>query len=110
MMIGILIYSVITLIFLSSMQVTNSKGEQLYQVVIVTTNESMPSVFLKTWEKALKYFEDITKELDTKEWLRKVVEKNQVDDRLWATMIMNHKGYGSNYMCSIWVSPAYTFE
>lgn len=110
MMIGTLIYSVITLIFLSSMQVTNNKGEQLYEVVFATTNDIMPSVYLKTWEKALAYFEDITKELDTKEWFRKVVKKKQVDDRLWATMIMEHRGWGSAYMCSIWVSPAYAFE
>ena len=92
------------------MQVTNSKGEQLYEVVVATTNDIMPSVSLKTWKNALKYFEEMTTEMDTKDWLRKVVEKKQVDDRLWATMVMNHRGWGHNYMCSIWVSPAYTFE
>lgn len=84
------------------MKVTNNKGEQLYEIVVATSNDIMPSVYLKTWERALEYFENITKELDTKEWLRKVVKKEQVDDRLWATMVMQHRGLGlCLYMLSL---------
>lgn len=91
------------------MRVTNSKGEELYTVVVSNSNESMPMVSLMTYKGAMDYFNSFIKEANNDTWMIKLVEKKEVDDRHWATLVKNHKGWGGNFLSCIWVDPAYYF-
>ena len=91
------------------MRVTNSKGEGLYTVVVSNSNESMPMVSLMSYKTAMDYFESFIKELNNDTWMVKLVERKDVDDRHWATLVKNHKGWGGNFLSCIWIDPAYSF-
>lgn len=91
------------------MRVTNNKGEELYTIVVSNSNESMPIVCLKTYEAAMKYFDNFIKEVDNDSWKIKLVEKGAAGNRCWATLVKNHKGWGGNFLSCIWIDPAYTF-
>lgn len=78
-------------------------------VVVVNSNDIMPVTTLRPYEEAVKYFNNFIKEVNNESWMVKLVEKNQVGDRLWATTVKNHKGCGGNYLSCIWIDPAYDF-
>ena len=45
-------------------QIENRKEEKLYIFTISNTNSIKPYIYVNTWEKCLKKFEECTKELD----------------------------------------------
>lgn len=92
------------------MQITNKKGEKLYLVVRSKSNDISPYTGVKTWEKAMEDFNDFTEDVDNEAMFRKTVKKN-IDEghRAIASCIENRKGWGSDYMVYIEVSPLYDF-
>lgn len=50
-------------------QIENRKGEKLYIITILSTNDVMPHTIVNTWEECRNKFEMITKELDNKRHL-----------------------------------------
>lgn len=94
------------------MQLQNKKGEDLYLLVITESKEfNRPSIRVNTWEKVTKDFEDFIKEVDNESWLIKQVkvERNPEYHRMEATLLCNHKGWGSDFFRVITIESAYSF-
>lgn len=89
------------------MQLKNQKGEKLYLLTIVKTNEvTSPFTSLVTWEKAQERFANFTEEREDDSWSRKIVKLEESELRLHAIMITNHKGWGSDYFEIFDLQPA----
>lgn len=92
------------------MQLTNQKGEKLYLLTIVKTNEvTSPSAYLVTWDEGQKRFCKFTKEQEDDSWSKKIVKLEESELRLHAIMITNHKGWGSDYFEIFNLQPAYYY-
>jgi hypothetical protein len=92
------------------MQLTNQKGEKLYLLTIVKTNEvTSPFTSLVTWEKAQKRFANFTEEREDDSWSKKIVKLQKTESRLYAVMITNQKGWGSDYFEIFSLEPAYYY-
>jgi hypothetical protein len=92
------------------MQITNQKGEKLYLLTIVRTNEvTMPFTSLVTWDEAQRRFNNFTREREDDSWSKKIVKLQKTESRLYAVMITNQKGCGPDYfeICSL--QPAYYY-
>lgn len=46
-------------------QIKNRKGEDLYIITVVSTNNIQPNVIASTWEGCIKRLEQITQEADS---------------------------------------------
>lgn len=91
------------------MQVKNSKGENLYLVIVSQTNEAThPTAFLKTWEKAMQFIEEAAVEVDNDSWFKKVIKKeiNFEYHRAELQMVCNRKGWGFDYFKTVRVEYA----
>jgi hypothetical protein len=93
------------------MEVTNSKGEKLYQVIDTNSKEfNRPSVYLKTWEEAEEFFNKAIEERDTDTMLvQQITVTRDSQYRLEAQLRCNRKGWGFDYFRCIIVEPALTF-
>ena len=89
------------------MQLTNQEGEKLYLLTIVKTNElTVPFTSLVTWEEGQRRFCKFTKEQEDDSWSKKIVKLEESELRLYAIMITNHKGWGSDYFEIFNLQPA----
>lgn len=82
------------------MQLKNRKGEDLYILTITKSNDfSNPYIGIDTWEKVTKSFDDLIQEVDDDNWLVKQVKVSKSDEyhRWEATLLCNHKGWGSDF-------------
>lgn len=59
-------------------QIENRKGEKLYIITIVSTNDIMPHTIVNTWEECINKFEMITKELDNNSFFAQLIHKKLV--------------------------------
>lgn len=76
------------------MQLTNQKGEKLYLLTIVKSNEiTMPFTSLVTWDEGMKRFQTFTREQEDDNWSRKLIKWQKTELRLYASMITNQKGW-----------------
>lgn len=94
------------------MQLQNKKGEDLYLLVITESKEfNAPHIKINTWESVTKSFEDLIKEVDNENWLVKQVkvERNPEYHRMEATLLCNHRGWGSDFFRVITIEAAYLF-
>ena len=94
------------------MQLQNKKGEDLYLLVITESKEfNRPSIRVNTWEKVTKGFEDLIKEVNNEDWFIKQVkvERNPEYHTMEATLLCNHKGWGSDFFRVITIESAYSF-
>lgn len=94
------------------MQLQNKKGEDLYLLVITESKEfNRPSIRVNTWEKVMKGFEDLIKEVNNEDWLIKQVKVERYPEyhRMEATLLCNHKGWGSDFFRVITIESAYSF-
>ena len=92
------------------MQLNNQKGEKLYILTIVKTNEvTMPFTSLVTWDEGMKRFQTFTKEQEDDNWSKKVVKSQKSESRLYAVMITNQKGWGPDYFEVFSLQPAYYY-
>lgn len=93
------------------MQLNNQKGEKLYLLTIVKTNEiTMPFTSLVTWEEGMKRFQTFTREQEDDNWSKKVVKSQKSESRLYAVMITNQKGWGPDYFEIFSLQPAYYYR
>lgn len=92
------------------MQLTNQKGEKLYLLTIVKTNEvTSPSTYLTTWEEAQRRFYNFTQEREDDSFSKKIVKLKESESRLYAIMVTNQKGWGPDYFEIFSLQPAYYY-
>ena len=92
------------------MRITNQKGEKLYLLTIVKTNEiTLPSVYLVTWDEGKESFCNFTKEQEDDSCSKKIVKLQESESCLYAIMITNQKGWGPDYFEIFSLQPAYYY-
>lgn len=92
------------------MQLTNQKGEKLYLLTIVKTNEiTVPSTSIVTWEKGVKRFQTFTREQEDDFCSKKIVKLQKSEQRLYAIMITNRRGWTTDYFEIFSLQPAYYY-
>lgn len=91
-------------------QITNKKGEKLYILTSVSTNDIKPYIKVDTWEKCKEQLEHITIEQDGVSFFAQLIHK-EIDEEFntaEASMRCNRKGWGSDYFKYITIEPLYT--
>lgn len=91
-------------------QITNEKGEKLYILTDVSTNDIKPYIKVDTWTKCKEQLEYITTEQDSISFFAQLIHK-EVDEEFHeaeASMRCNRKGWGSDYFKYITIEPLYT--
>lgn len=92
------------------MQLTNQKGEKLYLLTIVKTNEvTIPFTSIVTWDEGMKRFQTFTREQEDDNWSKKVVKSQKYESRIYAVMITNQKGLGPDYFEVFSLQPAFYY-
>lgn len=61
-------------------QIRNKKGEKLYILTSVSTNDIVPFSVVDTWEKCLKKLGEATTELDTNSFFAQLIHK-EIDEK-----------------------------
>lgn len=91
-------------------QITNEKGEKLYILTAVSTNDIKPYIRVDTWEKCKNLFSRMITEQDDDRFFAQLIHK-EVDEEFHkaeASMRCNKKGWGSDYFKYITIEPLYT--
>lgn len=91
-------------------QIKNTKGEDLYIITVVSTNDIYPHVTVSTWEGCIKKLEQLTLEVDNDRFFAQLIHKeiNKDCHRAEASMRCNKKGLGSDYFKYITIESLYT--
>ena len=91
-------------------QIKNTKGEDLYIIIVVSTNDIQPHVTASTWEGCIKKLEQLTQEADNDRFFAQLIHKeiNKDCHRAEASMRCNKKGWGSDYFQYITIESLYT--
>ena len=91
-------------------QIKNTKGEDLYIITVVSTNNIQPLIITSTWEGCMKKLEQMTLETNHDRFLAQLIHKeiNKDCHRAEASMRCNKKGWGSDYFKYITIEPLYT--
>lgn len=92
------------------MYITNSKGEPLYILTAVSTNDIMPYITVNTWAKCKATLEQMTTEVNNDRFLVQLIHKsiNEEYHKAEASVRCNKKGWGSDYFKYITIEPLYT--
>lgn len=91
-------------------QITNKKGENLYILTSVSTNDIKPYIKVDTWAKCKERLESMTIEVIDDRFFAQLIHK-EVDDEFHtakASMRCNRKGWGSDFFKYITIEPLYT--
>ena len=90
--------------------IRNKKGERLYILTVVSTNDIKPDIRINTWEKCKEWFEDITTEVDNDRFFAQLIHKSidEESHNAEASMRCNRKGWGSDFFKYITIEPLYT--
>lgn len=91
-------------------QITNKKGENLYILTSVSTNDIKPYITVDTWEKCKEQLEYITTEKDDSRFFARLIHKevNEEFHKAEASMRCNKKGWGNDFFKYITIEPLYT--
>lgn len=91
-------------------QITNKKGEKLYILTAVSTNDIRPYVTVNTWAKCKEQLERMTTEIDNDIFFAQLIHKsiNEEYHSAEASVRCNRKGWGSDYFKYITIEPLYT--
>lgn len=91
-------------------QVKNTKGEDLYIITVVSTNNIQPHVTASTWEGCIKKLEQLTLEVDNDRFFAQLIHKeiNKDCHRAEASMRCNRKGWGPDFFRYITIDSLYT--
>lgn len=91
-------------------QITNKKGENLYILTSVSTNDIKPYITVDTWAKCKEQLEHITAEQDGVSFFAQLIHKeiNEEFHKAEASMRCNKKGWGSDFFKYITIEPLYT--
>lgn len=91
-------------------QITNKKGENLYILTSVSTNDIKPYIKVDTWTKCMEMLERMTIEENDDRSLVQLIHKeiNEKYNTANASMRCNRKGWGSDFFKYITIEPLYT--
>ena len=91
-------------------QIKNKKGEDLYILTSVSTNDIKPYIKIDTWTKCKEQLERITTEKDDVSFFDQLIHKefDKVFHKAEASMRCNRKGWGSDYFKYITIESLYT--
>ena len=91
-------------------QIKNTKGEDIYIIIVISTNDIQPLIIANTWEECIKKLEQLTLEVDNDRVFAQLIYKeiNKNCHRAKAFMRCNKKSCGSNYFQYITIEPLYT--
>ena len=91
-------------------QITNKKGENLYILTSVSTNEIKPYITVDTWAKCKETLESMTTEINDDRFFAQLVHKeiNEEFNKAEASMRCNRKGWGNDFFKYITIEPLYT--
>lgn len=91
-------------------QITNKKGENLYILTSVSTNDIKPYIKVDTWTKCREMLERMTIEGNDDRSLVQLIHKeiNEKFNTANASMRCNRKGWGSDFFKYITIEPLYT--
>lgn len=91
-------------------QITNKKGENLYILTSVSTNDIKPYITVNTWAKCKAILERMTTEVDNDTFFAQLIHKEVNDEfgKAEASVRCNKKGWGSDYFQYITIEPLYT--
>jgi len=83
-------------------------GEQLYQIIKVESNELKPYINIATMEECQKLYQQFTEEKDDNSWyVKKGHERIHSDGTCDCSLIVNHKGWGFDYMRMVIIDRVY---
>lgn len=91
-------------------QITNKKGENLYILTSVSTNDIKPYFHVDTWERCKELFTKMTIKQDDDSFFAQLIHK-KLNDELGtakASIRCNKKGWGSDFFKYITIEPLYT--
>ncbi len=91
-------------------QITNKKGENLYILTSVSTNDIKPYIKVDTWTKCKEMLERMTIEANDDRSFVQLIHKN-INEELCtaeASMRCNRKGWGNDFFKYITIEPLYT--
>lgn len=91
-------------------QITNKKGENLYILTSVSTNDIKPYITVDTWAKCKELFTKLTITQEDEHFLTQLVHKeiNEEFHKAEASMRCNKKGWGNDFFKYITIEPLYT--
>ena len=91
-------------------QITNNKGEKLYILISVATNDINPYIKINTWAKCKEQLEQMTTRVDNDIYFAQLIHKeiNEEFHKAEASMRCNKKGWGSDFFKYITIEPLYT--
>lgn len=91
-------------------QITNKKGEKLYILTSISTNDIKPYFHVDTWAKCKKQLEQMIVETDNNRFFAQLIHKEVNDEShtAKASMRCNIKGWGSDFFKYITIEPLYT--
>lgn len=90
-------------------QLENKKGEKLFILTCVSTNNIRPNILINTWKQCIKSLEMATKEIDNSYSFAQLIHKeiNEENHTAKASMRWNRKGWGSDYFKYYFIEPIY---
>jgi hypothetical protein len=90
-------------------QITNKKGEKLYILTSVSTNNIKPYIKVDTWSKCKECLENITTENGAMFFTQLIhKEVDEENHRAEASMRCKKEGWGSDYFEYITIEPLFT--
>ena len=91
-------------------QITNKKGENLYILTSVSTNDIKPYITVDIWEKCKETLEQMTTEVNDDRFFAQLIHKeiNEEFHKAEVSMRCNRKGWGNDFFKYITIEPLYT--
>lgn len=90
-------------------QLENEKGEQLFILTCVSTNDIRPNILINTWKQCIKNLEMATKEINNSYGFAQLIHKeiDEENHKATASMRWNRKGWGSDYFKYYFIEPIF---
>ena len=90
-------------------QLENKKGEKLFMLTCVSTNDIRPNILINTWKQCIKNLERATIEIDNSYRFAQLIHKeiDEENHKAKASMRCNRKGWGSDYFKYYSIEPIY---
>lgn len=91
-------------------QITNKKGENLYILTSVSTDDIKPYFHVDTWERCKELFNKMTVKQDDDSFFAQLIHKkiNETMQIAEASVRCNKRGWGSDFFKYITIEPLYT--
>ena len=90
--------------------IRNKKEEELYIILVVSTNDIKPYIKINTWAKCKEQLEQVTEEVNNDRFFSQLIHKevDEISHTAEASMRCNRKGWGSDFFKYITIEPLYT--